>query len=402
MKNLNDLKIKVYIFNLNRKQFFLIYGLLFIFILFLLIFSIVFPLKNGSDDWSVWFSKYQTIIWLVSIIWLVIEAQFFWNKFTRKQLQIIENQKEIILEKNEELKQQNEEIAAQRDEILAQNDEILLQRDIVLKQKKEITDSIIYANRIQQAIFPVEDIVSQNYIELFIIFKPRNIVSGDFYWYKQNKNILYLTAADCTGHGVPGAFLSILGVSLLNEIIGKSTEFQPDVILNELRIRIKKSLHQSGKKGQTQDGMDIAFCSLNLDTLELQYAGANNPLWLISKINLSVEEKNETENNETENNLLEFKADRMPIGTYPKEQPFTNHQIQLKKSDRFYIFSDGYQSQFGGEKNEKLKSKRFQEIISKHCNKPFPNQKIEIENEFENWRGEIEQVDDVLVIGVKL
>jgi len=193
-------------------------------------------------------------------------------------------------------------------------------------------------------------------------------------------------AADCTGHGVPGAFMSVLGVSLLSEIVGKRDVNPPNMILNELRKRIKKSLHQTGERGEQQDGMDIAFCMIDLETKQVQFSGAYNPLYLFRN-----------------NELIEYKADRMPIGVHPKDNiEFTNHEIQLQNDDTIYLFSDGYVSQFGGEKDEKFKTKRFSELISLIANKPMNEQHDILNHTIDSWRGNRHQTDDICVIGIKL
>ncbi len=308
-------------------------------------------------------------------------------------------QKDEILEKNEELNQLNEEIITQRDNLQELYEDLQLQNDVIesknieiQKKNKDITDSIVYASRIQNAMLPPKDVLAQTKLDYFILFKPRDIVSGDFYWYKRIDNLIYITAADCTGHGVPGAFMSMLGVSLLNEIVvaDKTQIFiqKPSEILNELRKRIKKSLHQTGGTNQTQDGMDIAFILIDLTTNMLQFAGAYNPLYLVK----------------SNSQITIIEADRMPIGIHPKDgNEFTNHEIQLQLDDLLYIFTDGYHSQFGGERGEKFKTKRFHETILSITDKPMDEQKELLEQRFNEWKGtRWEQIDDVLVIGLKI
>jgi len=185
--------------------------------------------------------------------------------------------------------------------------------------------------------------------------------------------------------------MSMLGISFLNEIVSKREITKPSQVLNELRIQVKNSLNQSGQKGDTHDGMDISLCVINTNNLELQFAGAYNPLLIIRLKDLSEVE------------IIEIKADRMPIGMHPKDNiSFISTEFQLQKNDIFYIFSDGYHSQFGGIKNEKIKTCRFKDLLAENCKLPLKEQKQILENEFNNWKGKNEQTDDVLVIGIKI
>jgi serine phosphatase RsbU (regulator of sigma subunit)/O-acetyl-ADP-ribose deacetylase (regulator of RNase III) len=273
-----------------------------------------------------------------------------------------------------------------KNKIELQKNEITIQNELLHEQKQNITDSIQYASRIQYAELPPVEIIDQNFSDNFILYKPCQIVSGDFYWFKQIKNFIYIVAADCTGHGVPGAFMSMLGVSLLNEIVSKQDLNPPNQILNELRNQIKKSLHQTGKSGEQQDGMDIAFCIINKETNLMQFSGAFNPLYLVRN-----------------NELLEYKADRMPIGIHANDMnSFTNNIIPLKNGDTIYIFSDGYIDQFGGMKEERFKSKRFKELILSINAVPMKEQLKELNKTFDNWRCDNPQTDDVLVIGIRI
>ena len=259
----------------------------------------------------------------------------------------------------------------------------------VESKNKEITDSINYAKNIQIALLPGGDYIHEILPERFIFFKPRDIVSGDFYWINKVENKIIVVAADCTGHGVPGAFMSMLGISFLNEIVNKNMITQPDLILNELRNMVISSLNRSDK--EVKDGMDIALTTIDTDTYELEFAGAYNPLLLIRQIPGTEEPE-----------LVEIKADRMPIGKYLEEtEPFTKHKYQLKKNDTIYMFSDGYVDQFGGEKNEKFKIRRFRKLLIAIQNKSMPEQKEILEKVFIKWQGDEDQLDDVIVIGLR-
>ncbi len=253
--------------------------------------------------------------------------------------------------------------------------------------------SINYAQRIQQAVLPsslmAEDILGEH----FILYKPRDIVSSDFYWLKQLSNFTAVVAADCTGHGVPGAFMSMLGSSFLNEIVTRRSLDSAGEILDRLRKKVKESLGQTGAEGEQKDGMDISFYIIDMENMELQFSGTFNPLYIIRKTN--------SEQNGTYE-LIQLKADRQPIGIHIKERGFTNHTFKIQKGDTLYSFSDGYVYQFGGETGSKFKSSRFQELLLDIQDKSMFEQKAIPERAMRKWQGNLEQVDDVLVIGVRI
>ncbi len=254
------------------------------------------------------------------------------------------------------------------------------------KQRKEIMDSIHYAGRIQKAILPYKDLLENEGTKSFILHRPKNIVSGDYYWYSRIEDRLIFAVADCTGHGVPGAFLSMMGISGLNEIVNQHKVLQADEILNYLREYIITSLRQTGKRGEPQDGMDIAVCIVDLKTYEMQYAGANNPCYIVR-----------------ENELFQLKPDKMPASIYGKKTsvPFTKNEIQLEPGDTVYTFSDGYIDQFGGPKGRKYLGKKFRKTLLNAQKYSIDEQKNFLEEEFDSWRGTNPQIDDVLILGMK-
>jgi len=255
----------------------------------------------------------------------------------------------------------------------------------IMQKNVDITDSLSYAKRIQQSIMsPIGEL--DKYIENFILFKPREIVSGDFYWFSKKDNKLIIAVADCTGHGVPGAFMSMLGISFLNKIIKERDILKPKNILERLRYNVISSLRQSGKVGETSDGMDIAVITIDLDTYNLEYSGALIPLYVIRN-----------------NEILKILPDRMPIGIYLDiEPPFTNHEMKLKKNDVIYLFSDGYADQFGGEKDNRFKLKNLKKLLLEIHDNELGEQKNILDERFEEWKGKGSQVDDVLVVGLKV
>ncbi len=291
---------------------------------------------------------------------------------------------------NVKISTQRDEIESQRDEVEAQRDLLEKHRDLVVVQKNEIIESINYAQRIQSAMLPPDTYFSELLKDYFILYKPRDIVSGDFYWIKQVKQYIVLVVADCTGHGVPGAFMSMLGVSNLNEIVQRREITQANQVLNELRKQIKYALRQHGERDDPKDGIDMALCVLDLESMNLQYAGANIPFYLIKDVNGRPE-------------LKEIKADRMPLGYYQsKDTSFVNHDIQLDKGDSFYMFSDGYIDQKGGKEEKKFLSKNFKKLLLDNCDQPMHNQKDILEETLSDWKGDTSQIDDILVVGVRV
>lgn len=307
------------------------------------------------------------------------------TKIQKQRDQLAVEKKDIAMQK-ELMEKDMDFIMKQGDKIAEQKYKIKIQHDIVQKQNKKIEDSIIYAKKIQSAVLPpnrfIQHLLSQN----FIFYKPRDIVSGDFYWIKQIDKKIFIAAADCTGHGVPGALMSMLGITFLNEIVNKNPEIHANEILNELRTHIISSLRQTGSIGESRDGLDIALCILNHEKKLLEYAGANNPLYLIRN-----------------GKLNEIKADRMPIGIHRKaKESFYNHEVTLHKDDLIYIFSDGFIDQFGGKDGRKYLTGNFKKLLIENHQKPLSEQRQILEKTFEEWKGERKQLDDILVIGFKI
>ena len=242
----------------------------------------------------------------------------------------------------------------------------------------------------QSAILPPEEYINELLNENFILYMPKDIVSGDFYWIKQVNQYVILVSADCTGHGVPGAFMSMLGISHLNEIVQNREITQANQILNELRRQIKNSLRQSGKRDGSRDGIDIALCVIDTRKKIMQYSGAHNPLYIIG-------------NNNGESVFKEIKADPMPVGVnFSSDKSFTNNEIQLEIGDTFYIFSDGFADQIGGDRNHRFTSEKFKELLLEIHNQPMYEQKEHLEQTLKDWMGVNAQRDDILVIGARV
>ncbi len=261
------------------------------------------------------------------------------------------------------------------------------QHDQIAHQNTIITDSIEYARRIQSALFPQEKFLKRVLAEHFIYMKPKNIVSGDFYWVSEKDDKTIIAVSDCTGHGVPGAFMSMLGIAFLNEIVNKSKTIQANSVLDQLRENIIDSLHQEyGVKG-SKDGMDMALCIIDRKTLKMQYAGAYNSVFVIR-----------------EKEVHEIKADKMPIGIHAVkvDKGFANQEFELRKQDMLYLFSDGYVDQFGGERGLKFKHKLFKDLLINISDKSMDNQKTEIEKTMGKWQGDHSQLDDMMIMGVRI
>ncbi len=278
------------------------------------------------------------------------------------------------------------EKAEQEKEIFQlRNVELKAAFDEIAMKNQAITDSINYAKRIQNALLPQRSEMRGYMPDHFILFLPRDIVSGDFYWASKVEGKIVFTAADCTGHGVPGAFMSMLGLAFLDEIVNKQKVLQADRILDLLRREIVAALKQTGAEEDTKDGMDMGLCVYDPAKNEIQFSGAYNPMYLLRS-----------------NEIIEYRADRMPIGYYSKEgQAFTNHLIKLQAGDTIYLFSDGYADQFGGDRGKKLKYKVFQEYLLEVRSSPMADQHKTLERRFYEWMGDYEQIDDVVIMGVR-
>jgi serine phosphatase RsbU (regulator of sigma subunit) len=289
----------------------------------------------------------------------------------------------------------NHELQASEEELRQSLDVTMEMNEALSKQQVEITDSINYACRIQSALLPPFEAIEVLLQDFFILYKPRNIVSGDFYWVTQKNNKTIVCIADCTGHGVPGGFMSMLGMAYLADVVNLSEEQTTGEILDQLRKRIIDSLHQSGKSGETIDGMDIALCIIDFETFKLQFSGAYNPLYIIRNIN-STEDSSSHE-------LIEIKGDRMPIGySFRMDNPFTTHHFNLQKNDIIYLFTDGLQDQLSSITLGKFKPTKLRELLLSIHNLELEAQKRIIEETFDEYRHGYPQIDDVLVFGTRI
>ncbi len=329
-------------------------------------------------------SRLQLNILIISIISVILITILLLNRFLYKSKvnkRLVE-QNNLIKQQNEEIIVQSEEIFSQKEEIEVQMAQVELQRDEILVKNKHITDSINYAKRIQTAALPQNTYLKELLPKSFILFRPRDVVSGDFYRVNEMNDKIVALVADCTGHGVPGAFVSMLGISLLNGIFHKDKDYSANEILEKLRKEIKYSLKQTDDTGSSQDGMDIALTIIDFKNSKLEYSGANNSIYLVR-----------------DGELTEYKSTKNPIGIYLKEKPFVNNIIDIKKNDEIFLFSDGIPDQIGGENNEKFKYNRFRDVIVTISKLDISKQSQFIDDTLNKWIGNQEQVDDITILG---
>jgi sigma-B regulation protein RsbU (phosphoserine phosphatase) len=254
------------------------------------------------------------------------------------------------------------------------------------QQQLSLTDSIHYARRMQTALLPSEEDLDSLFPSYFLLNKPKDIVSGDFCWLSFKDNKVVVAVADCSGHGVPGAFLSILGIAFLNEIIRTVQVLNANLILEKLRARLIKSLYRTRSKGESRDGMEVALCIIDYTNKKLQFSGAFSPLYFYNN-----------------NELNEIKGDYMPIGLHDDDQIcFSNKEFDFSENDTIYIFSDGYVSQIGGPNRKTFRSRRFKQLLNEIHHKPLSEQKEILEREYQDWKKDVEQIDDIMVMGIRL
>ncbi len=348
---------------------------------------------------------------VIGILLVIIVAILFirQNIIRKKANNLLMLKNAEIMQQKEEIETQRDEIEAQRDEITAQRDIAAEQRDLITHQKLAITDSIEYAKRIQNAVLPKNETLSRILNDYFILFKPKDVVSGDFYWVKEVNDLKVMLVADCTGHGVPGGFMSMLGIAFLNEIIKKPEVITSAHLLNELRDYVIEALKQKGDIGDQADGMDIAVCVIHKNKNILQYSGANNSIYIVSDRNVMADNKgvkliefHPKDEVNSKNKLFECKPDKMPIAHFVKMHSFTSFDLSLSKGDTVYLFSDGYPDQFGGAKGKKYNYKRFKTLLLKISNKPMQEQCKALDEDLKQWKGKLFQVDDITVLGYRL
>lgn len=325
--------------------------------------------KEGKDK-----QRTITIAVVLVLVLVVLFLIFIFNRLqlTKKQNLVIEKQKSEAEE----------------------------QKEIIEETHREITDSIRYAKRLQDAILPSHEGLTTEIPQSFVLFKPKDVVSGDFYWLEKNNDTVYLAVGDCTGHGVPGALVSVVCSNALNRTLKEFNITAPNKILDKTRELVIETFAKSGEN--IQDGMDISLCAFSEN--KILFSGANNPIWIVKpSINLTDEQRNNPNTiSEGDNSIVEYKGDKQPVGLYHEMKDFTQIEIPYQTGDSIYLFTDGYADQFGGEKGKKLKYKPFKKFLLNQFNIPMHEQKEKLNSHIENWRGELEQIDDICVIGIKI
>lgn len=307
------------------------------------------------------------------------------EELSTKSIEQEKEKQKILAEQNEKLERQ----------VTVRTKEIFEQKSLIEEKNKDITDSINYAKRIQDATLPSKELKSHLFPQAFVLFKPKDVVSGDFYWFAEVRGTRFIAAADCTGHGVPGALVSVICSTALNRAVKEFTITEPGKILDKVRELVLETFGADkdvGGESHVQDGMDISLCVIpspergsNDEKTTIKWAGANNPFWYVQQ-----------------NQIKEIKANKQPIGKTDKPLPFTTHVLELNKGDIFYLFTDGYADQFGGPKGKKFKYKQLEELFLEINNQSMPNQEEVLIKTFDEWKQSYQQIDDVLVIGVKV
>ena len=328
---------------------------------------VTYKFSIAQPFWQSWW------FWMLSSLIVVAGVLLFVRYRTYRLLRDKEALEQIVQERTVEINEQKTEIEKSRDEIA--------------KYAKDITDSIKYAKRIQNAIFPVQKEVQKVFPECMVFFKSKDLVSGDFYFADKLGSKRIFAAVDCTGHGVPGGFMSIVANNLLQQAIRQNGLTKPSEILNYASTGITNTLHQTYDESTVKDGMDVALCTWNEETNLVEYAGAYNPLYLFR-----------------DGKLIEYKGDRFPAGTFIGEQVnrFTNHEIEVKSGDMLYVFSDGFADQFGGPNGKKFMIRRFKKLLAEIHQKSLHEQHDQLTLAYKNWKGNLEQVDDIVIMGVKI
>ncbi|MEN9443115.1 MAG: Phosphoserine phosphatase RsbP [Bacteroidota bacterium] len=320
---------------------------------------------------------------VLAVVSFVLALEVFMQIYIRADKKL-HSQNQLLAQSHMRIIEQNEEMSAQSEHLEYANKSITAQKETIEHLHRNMSDSINAASRIQKTLLPSHDDLKSQLNAHFILYRPKDVVSGDFYFIKKHENKLILAVADCTGHGVPGAFVSMLGIVFLNEIIRNSEIQTAAQILETLRTLVKSTLKQSGQTKENTQGMDIALCIMHTDTNTLHYAGANIPLYIVRQ-----------------GQLLEYRPTKNPISYYIKEKNFTNNIIQLQSQDRIYISTDGFFDQFGGDYQSKFLSKHFKEIIVQFADVPFHEQNTLLQTTLDTWKGLNPQNDDITVLGME-
>jgi serine phosphatase RsbU (regulator of sigma subunit) len=382
---MKEIKIEVWgILSLSRKQIMVFEMVLLSIFIGLTVFLFSYEFKEHvNNSFYTFHSKYAKYFSLACTFLIIVEAQYFWSKFTKAQL-------EHIAEQNEKITSQNEELIAQKEEILANQQKIE-------RQNRDITDSINYAGRIQSILLPSQKKIERLLTDYFLLFKPKDIVSGDFYWAEEYENYSIIAVADCTGHGVPGAFVSMMGISFLNEIFlsAKANHeiIEPSLFLNRLKEKLIQSVANTESDQEAFDGMDISVCMINKLNKSLKFSGA-----LLSTYHVKY-----PSSKEGTFQLDQLKSDLHPISMKSYgHHIFKGIEIQYETGDMLYLASDGFSDQFGGEEGRKFLTLNLKNFLLSIADKSLDKQKEKLEQKFDKWRGSYDQLDDITILGIRL
>ena len=300
---------------------------------------------------------------------------------------MIEQLEELYTDLDKKVKERTAQVVAQKEEIEAQRDELEKHRDQLAEQQKHIMDSITYAKRLQNAILPTHDYIKDLFPDYFIVFHPKDVVSGDIYWFNQLNGKKYFSAIDCTGHGVPGAMVSMVGHNWLEYAVKDLKLERPIDILNALNDGVTSTFKETDEDGAVKDGMDLALCCVDYDSMKLQFAGAYNPAIIIRN-----------------GELIQLKGDKCPIGAFSRRAVvgYTHQEMDIQKGDMVYVFSDGYADQFGGDDGRKFLIANFKKLLIDVHTLPVEQQKDKLEQTFFDWMKYENQLDDILVVGIRI
>jgi PAS domain S-box-containing protein len=342
---------------------------------------------NGELNCILWYNKDGSVGGIEGIVHDVTER--------------VETERKLM-HLNEELQNSLENIEEQKSKIETQNAILTKQTELVTYQQEQLTKSINYAQRIQKSILSDSKVLNNHFFDHFLFYQASSIISGDFYFFQEVGNYLVIAIADCTGHGVPGGFMTMLGITFIDEIIRRKDVNSPVTAMNLLREHIIRSLKQE-VGSEVKDGLDLAMCAINLNTLEMEYAGANIPMYLLKNNNdFENDIFGQKEKIIIEDNLIEFKPDRIPIGFYYLDKPFSKYRVQLKRGDKIYITTDGFPDQFGGKRGRKYLTRNFKKIIHENHHENMNDQKQIFIKKHEDWKRDFDQVDDILVFGLTI
>ena len=353
--------------------------------------------ENKQKELKLEKEKFMRFVFSIGAGILLLILIFIYNNYKQKR------------QLSEKLARQNQIIQTKNDRLNQLLSEVEKQKIQIEKIHKELSESIDYAKRLQSTILSDFKILKLKIKDFFVLFRPRDKVSGDFYWWAHINNHTIISVADCTGHGVPGAFMSMLGMSLLREIVNKEQVIQPAEILNKLRTEIINTLKQKGITGEQKDGMDMSVITINHISQTVTFAGANNPIYVIDKEELEIItqasiNKVKKATLKTNNNyfLYEIKPNKMPIAIYERLENFSEIEFKINQNQQIYLFSDGYADQFGGPNEKKFKTKNLKQLLLDIAHLPMAQQKKKLEKTFDNWKNGYDQIDDVTIVGIKI